>query len=82
MSTATFSGQFADARQALDWFVAWPLTAARLARLDPVDRRRFLGDARDLLAEKSLAWKFVFNFYVCATLVSGRRTDGRKLMRE
>lgn len=68
VSTATFAGQFADAQQALDWFVAWPLTAARLAQLDPVDRKRFLDDARDLLAAKSLAWKFVFNFYVARRL--------------
>jgi SAM-dependent methyltransferase len=62
--TETFAGEFADAQRALDWFVAWPLTAARLTQLDPLARERFLDDARKLLATKSLAWKFVFNFYV------------------
>ena len=60
----TFAGEFADAQQALDWFVAWPLTAARLTQLHPPARERFLDDARKLLATKRLAWTFVFNFYV------------------
>lgn len=62
--TEAFAGEFADAQRALDWFVAWPLTAARLTQLDPLARKRFLDEARDLLAAKSLAWKFTFNFYV------------------
>lgn len=76
VSAATCSGQFADAQRALDWFVAWPLTAARLAQLDPADRKRFLDDAREMLAEKSLAWKFVFNFYVArCSPPAGRQTS-------
>lgn len=62
--TETFAGEFADAQRALDWFVAWPLTAARLMQLDPVVRKSFLDEARYLLNMKSLAWKFTFNFYV------------------
>ena len=75
VSAAPYAGEFADAQQALDWFVAWPLTAARLAQLDPVDRKRFLDDARELLEAKSLAWKFVFNFYVARRLSpAGQKT--------
>jgi SAM-dependent methyltransferase len=62
--TETFAGEFADARRALDWFVAWPLTAARLTQLGSKARARFLDDARKLLATESLAWRFVFNLYV------------------
>jgi hypothetical protein len=62
--TETFVGEFADARRALDWFVAWPLTAARLTQLGSKARARFLDDARKLLATESLAWRFVFNLYV------------------
>jgi SAM-dependent methyltransferase len=62
--TETFAGEFADPQRAVDWFVAWPLTAARLAQLEPGARKGFLDEARDLLAARSLAWTFVFNFYV------------------
>lgn len=64
----TFAGEFADARRALDWFVAWPLTAARLTQLDPFVRERFLDEGHDLLAAGSLDWKFTFNFYVARSL--------------
>jgi SAM-dependent methyltransferase len=61
--TESFSGTFADAKEALDWSLAWPLTAARVARLGPSRRARFLKEARDALARQELAWRFAFNFY-------------------
>ncbi len=62
--TESFSGDFADAEDALAWVVAWPLAAARLARLAPRRRADFFASAREALATASLSWTFVFNFYV------------------
>ncbi len=64
VQTQSFSGEFADAEDALAWVVAWPLAAARLARLDPRRRERFFSRAREVLATTSLSWSFPFNFYV------------------
>lgn len=60
----TFSGAFAGVEDALAWALAWPPTAARLARLDPPGRETVLGDARAALAGADLAWRFAFNLYV------------------
>ncbi len=62
--TETFRGEFSDPDDALAWFTAWPLTAARLARLDPRRRERFFTDASDALAATNLSWSFAFNLYV------------------
>jgi SAM-dependent methyltransferase len=59
-----FRGEFADTSDALAWATAWPLAAARLARLDPSRQKQFFSDARAALADTSLSWSFVFNFYV------------------
>ena len=64
VQTQSFSGEFANAGDALAWVVAWPLVAARLARLDPRRRGLVLSRAREALATTSLSWSFAFNFYV------------------
>jgi SAM-dependent methyltransferase len=64
VETQSFSGAFADAEEALAWVVAWPLAAARLARLDARRRERFFSRAREALVTTSLSWSFAFNFYV------------------
>ncbi len=60
----SFSGEFADAEDALGWAVAWPLAAARLGRLEPRRRDEFFTSAREALAGTSGSWTFAFNFYV------------------
>ena len=62
----SFAGSFADPEEALTWSLAWPLTAARLARLDPGLRERFLGEAREALAGSDLSWRFAFNIYLAS----------------
>lgn len=62
--TESFHGEFAGVDDALGWLAAWPLTATRLARLDPPAREQFFAEAREVLAANSLAWTFVFNFYL------------------
>lgn len=64
VQTELFGGAFADIDDALAWALGWPLRAARLARLDPGRRERFVADARRALANADLAWSFAFNFYV------------------
>lgn len=64
VETESFSGEFADAEDTLAWAVAWPLAAARLARLDPRRREEFFSSARKALSATSLSWTFAFNFYV------------------
>jgi len=79
----TFTGSFADADQALVWSLAWPLTATRLARVDPRLRERFLGDrprgprGRGLILELRLqllsgtqAWVIVMRQHAKGTSVS------------
>ena len=63
-TTEVFTGRFRDAEQALAWELAWPLTAARLAPLDPAAREDLIAAARETLAGADLAWRFVFNFFV------------------
>lgn len=64
--TESFHGEFAGIDDALAWFAAWPLTATRLARLEPDAREQFFSEARDVLATNSLAWTFAFNFYLAS----------------
>jgi ubiquinone/menaquinone biosynthesis C-methylase UbiE len=63
VQTETFRGEFAEAEDTLTWATAWPLAAARLARLDPRRREQFFSGARKALAATSLSWSFAFNFY-------------------
>lgn len=71
ISTESFRGAFADADDALAWATAWPLAAARVARLESSRREQFLGEARAALAAASLSWTFVFNFYVAHARARG-----------
>jgi SAM-dependent methyltransferase len=64
VTSESFTGTFADIDEAVSWFVAWPLTASRLARLDPIARERFFCDAHKALSGSDLSWRFVFNFYL------------------
>lgn len=64
VETDLFTGSFADAEEALAWSLAWPLSATRLARLDPSRHRQFLTDAREAVADSALSWTFAFNFFV------------------
>ena len=64
VKTESFRGEFANADDALAWATAWPLTAARLARLDRSSQEQFFSEARAALAAMSLSWSFAFNFYV------------------
>jgi SAM-dependent methyltransferase len=63
-TTELFTGRFADAQQALAWSLAWPLTAADLAALDPSARQEFLAAAREALRHADLSWRFAVNYYV------------------
>jgi SAM-dependent methyltransferase len=62
--TEHFSGTFADAEEALQWALAWPCGAARLARVDPADRDAVIAKAREVVAASHLFRRFVFNFYL------------------
>jgi SAM-dependent methyltransferase len=62
--TEHVSGAFADAEEALQWALAWPCGAARLAQVDPADRGALIAEARGAVARTDLAWRFVFNFYL------------------
>jgi SAM-dependent methyltransferase len=66
VATATefFTGRFADAEQALAWSLAWPLTAADLAALDPAAREELLTVAREALRDADLSWRFAINYFV------------------
>ena len=80
--TGSFRGEFADAKDALAWVVAWPLAAARLERLTPSRRDNFFASAREALATTSLSWTFVFNFYVAHRGIPGpRRTHADRSFR-
>ena len=46
------------------WTLAWPLTAAKFARLDPAAREDVLAAAREALGDADLSWSFAFNYYV------------------
>ena len=62
--THAFDCVFADAEEALAWVVASPVTASRLARLDPERRAELFAEAHEALADAGLAGSFAFNFYV------------------
>jgi SAM-dependent methyltransferase len=64
VKTESFRGEFTDPEDALAWATAWPLTAARTARLDPSRQQQFFCEARAALTATSLSWSFAFNFYV------------------
>jgi len=64
VSGESFTGSFADAEEALAWSLAWPLTAARLARVNARLRERLLAEAREALVGADLSWRFAFNFYL------------------
>jgi SAM-dependent methyltransferase len=64
--TCSFDCAFADAEEALAWVVASPVTASRLARVDPGRRAQLSIEARDALANASLAGSFSFNYYVAS----------------
>jgi trans-aconitate methyltransferase len=61
-----FAGRFSDAEQALQWTLAWPCGAGRLARLDVRKRDAFIAEARQALASADLSWNFVFNVHIAA----------------
>lgn len=63
-TTESFAGRFANSREALQWSLGWPLTAATLTGLDPASREGFLAAARETLGRADLSWIFAFNFYV------------------
>ena len=62
--TETFSGRFASGDDALAWTLAWPVRAARLARLDARSRDAILAEIRAAVASSDRSWRFVFNFYL------------------
>ena len=64
VETGSFRGEFAHAEDALAWATSWPLTAARLARLDPGHKEQFFSEARAALTATTPSWSFAFNFYV------------------
>ena len=70
VTTESFEGRFADAEEALAWSLAWPLTAAGFARLDPARRERLRRDSLEALAGSSLSWRFVFNLYLAGKSAS------------
>lgn len=63
--TRSFDCAFADAEEALAWVVASPVTASRLARLDPERRELLYREARGAL-EVRLTGSFSFNYYVAS----------------
>jgi SAM-dependent methyltransferase len=65
--TRSFDCAFADAEEALAWVVASPVTASRLARLEPERRELLFLEARDALACVRLTGSFSFNYYVAST---------------
>ena len=86
VQTESFRGEFTDAEEALAWATAWPLTAARLARLDPSRQEQFFSEVRAALAATSLSWSFAFNFYVAVSreppeLTPRARPDGHRVER-
>ena len=60
VTTELFSGAFANADEALEWTLAWPAGAARLARIDPTLHERFSADAREALAAADMSWSLAF----------------------
>ena len=63
-TTEIFTGRFADAEDALAWSLAWPLTAADLAALNPAAREQLLTAAREALSDADLSWRFAINYFV------------------
>lgn len=64
VARTSFTGCFTNAREAVAWSAAWPLTASRLARLDRGAQEQLLTEARQALEGGDLSWRFVFNFYL------------------
>lgn len=75
VTTECFTGRFANAQQALDWWLAWPLAAAELAGLAPADREKFLAAAEEALRDVDLSWRFAINFYVAMAPDESRARD-------
>ncbi|HLL08327.1 MAG TPA: methyltransferase domain-containing protein [Nocardioidaceae bacterium] len=63
-TSESFGGSFAGPEEALAWALAWPLTAARVARLDSVRREQLRREALEGIAGSSLCRRLVFNYYL------------------
>ena len=64
--TEFYAGEFAHANEAVGWSLGWPLTASRVAQLDPGRRERLHRESVEALADANLSWRFAFNFYLAS----------------
>jgi SAM-dependent methyltransferase len=69
--TESHAGEFAHADEAVRWSFGWPLTAARVDRLDPGRRERLRRESVDALADSDLSWRFTFNFFLASKAPPG-----------